>query len=204
MKPIVLLCAFAAAFVVSPALVAQEAEADTFADTFDGPLGDRWTFAEQAQGAWTLEDGALFMTSDEPTYGRRFALAQFPLTEGVISFEGFVPEGAAGNHRVFGFGPVGKYVDGSSYWFLRAGLWGLSLKGRVDGADFHWTFGAFNNYPNQVRRHEVVLKNGRAAIFIDGVALAIVKDPLAGREGFVGVYAANQCKFTEFSVTRTK
>ena len=80
----------------------------------------------------------------------------------------------------------------------------MSIKGAANGKRFHHKCGAFKMRKNERHTFKVLMKKGRAAIFVDGVALTIIKDPLAGRKGCAGVYASSQAKLDNFVVTRTK
>ena len=204
MRSVTMMTALAATLVLAAAAAAQQPAGDTFTATFDGPVGEEWFFTETADTEWTVEDGKLFSTSQQ-LYWRRFAIARFPFTEGVVRFDGVVPDTAEVSYRHLAFGPVGKYIDGENYWFLRAGMYGgMAFQGVVNGEGFQHKFGGFLVNVNAPRTHEVVLRRGRVALFVDGVAVSIVRDPLGGREGFAGVYAGSQCKFDNFTITKTQ
>ena len=163
---------------------------------FQQDLPASWTVI---QGAWEAGDGTLRQTVGNQD--RYMILCDEEMVEGTLEVEF-----EALRERAF-LGLVVKWVDADQHVYLRHGGYDyLSLGGKGDLR--HGPFGDFaigiprNNIGDRVRL-KIVVRDGKIIYSVNGIVLAVMHDPLAGKAGRPGLYTEFPAIFRNFRVTRS-
>ena len=176
---------------------ASSAEESVFTDDFSKEVEGRW---EAVNGEWVVRDGRL-VHPDTSSYNHDCAVADFPLSEGMIEVVGV----ARGNN-ILDWASVGialKYIDDENRLYFRYGSYNrLSTMWRVSGRSEGLQLGRGGPELGRPYRLKAVMRNGLVGISLDGIMIVIFPDPLAGRSGRPGVFTESHAEFDNFRVVR--
>ena len=201
MRTLVLLAATVLALLLA-APRAEVAEDDVFTDDFSREVEGRW---QAIHGEWAVSDGRM-VQSDASDYSYRYALADFPFTEGTVEVVA-----VARKPNNLGFAAIGlvlRYADAKHYLVFRYGAYGgMGLEGKAPGDWGGVSFGAATVKIGRPYRLKAIMRNGLIGLSVDGVMVSIVHDPLQDEDGPMagrpGVYAEAHVEFDDFRVVRT-
>ena len=159
-------------------------------------LPTTWTVIH---GTWQAGDGTLRQTAEDQS--RFMILCDEEMVEGTIEveYEALRP-------RAF-LGLVVKWIDADQHTYLRHGGYDyMSLGGKGN-----FRYGPFGDFAIGVPRNEIgdrvrlkiVVRDGKIIYSVNGIVLAVMHDPLAGKAGRPGLYTEFPAIFRDFRVTRS-
>lgn len=185
----------AVAGVVAVCLAARSG--DVITDDFTKQVPGRWKLG--SGGRYTISGGELRIFPKKGVWQKTCVVCDLPLKEGVVEAEARTMH----KSRSASAGIVGKLINEQKYWAVRLAYGGITFITR--GTQTPWScIGGLKIQDGRTHKLKLVIRDGRAGFFLDGVLRGIFKDPFAGQAGRPGVFSESSSVATSFTARRTK